>query len=514
MSQVTYRANLSAKSFPFLSQNWGRTVIVPQYDNTFSRQLTSQEDPDKDVGIPQIYYCHNVMPHSQGFQSIGYRTILTGAQGSGDYLNDIKYIQDSVTDLEVYIATSSTGDLWAYKGTGTWFKIYNPGLGSGTLYTAAVNGTTYIRYRGQDWTYDFGTDTLTAVVYTGLAVSSGAGICAAAGYLIVFDGTTVYWSSTISATDFVPSLITGAGSLSLEAAKGPIIFVKEHNLGFFIYTQNNVIAALYTGNSRYPFQFREIVGADGLDPSSGPNAVAADSNTTNQYAYTSSGLQAVSSTQAQTTFPEVTDFLSGKLYETYDEATRVFSTIDPGNSFFIRLNLIASRYLTFSYTPYASEAPSATEYTHVIVYDLVMSRWGKLKINHTAIFQHHFSASAKDNFGVLLKDGSIKTVDFDPEAANSSGVLMLGKYQFVRPRLLQLDEINVENVQPGATFDLYDLVALDGKNGVVQNYTTLENSGLYRKLAGRGIGINHSLVLTGSFFLTSLVLTFSIHGKR
>ena len=62
MSRITYRANLSAKSFPFLSQNWGRTIIVPQYDNTFNRQVTSSADVDADVGIPQIYYCHNVMP--------------------------------------------------------------------------------------------------------------------------------------------------------------------------------------------------------------------------------------------------------------------------------------------------------------------------------------------------------------------------------------------------------------------------------------------------------------------
>ena len=73
MAQITYRANLSAKSFPFISDNWGRTVIVPQYDNTFNRELSSQEDSDRDVGIPQAYYMHNVMPTAQGFQSVGWR---------------------------------------------------------------------------------------------------------------------------------------------------------------------------------------------------------------------------------------------------------------------------------------------------------------------------------------------------------------------------------------------------------------------------------------------------------
>src|ERR1700744_6157259 len=72
MAQVQYRANLSAKDFTFVAETWGRTVVLKSFDQNFSRQVVSATDPDKDIGIPQIYYCHNVMPASGGFQSIGY----------------------------------------------------------------------------------------------------------------------------------------------------------------------------------------------------------------------------------------------------------------------------------------------------------------------------------------------------------------------------------------------------------------------------------------------------------
>lgn len=84
MAQITYRANLSAKSFPFLSENFGRSVMVGQYDNNFVRQVVSPEDQDKDIGIPQLYYCHNVMPASSGFQSVGYTGILPPIPGVTD----------------------------------------------------------------------------------------------------------------------------------------------------------------------------------------------------------------------------------------------------------------------------------------------------------------------------------------------------------------------------------------------------------------------------------------------
>ena len=53
MAQVTYRANLSAASFPFIALNFGRSVIVKAYDNNYLPSVSSKEDADKDTGVPQ-----------------------------------------------------------------------------------------------------------------------------------------------------------------------------------------------------------------------------------------------------------------------------------------------------------------------------------------------------------------------------------------------------------------------------------------------------------------------------
>jgi len=34
----------------------------------FNRQVQSTEDTDKDRGIPQIFYGHNIVPTGQGFR--------------------------------------------------------------------------------------------------------------------------------------------------------------------------------------------------------------------------------------------------------------------------------------------------------------------------------------------------------------------------------------------------------------------------------------------------------------
>lgn len=513
MSQVTYRANLSAKSFPFLSENWGRTIIVPQYDNTFSRQLTSQEDPDKDVGIPQVFYCHNVMPHSQGFQSIGFDTVLTGTQVGTNQFTEIHYIKDPASSKEVYIARDVDYDLWQWTGTGGWTSA---AAGAGGLLTfATVNGITYIHDSANDWYYDFPTDALVAAVYTGLGAGPFVGICESAGYLIFYDLDTIYWSSTLSPLDFTPSLITGAGSLSIEVAKGQIVYAQTHDLGFIVYTAGNAVISVYTGNSRYPFSFREIVGSDGIEVERGGAVVASDANTTNQYAYTLSGLQAISSSQSKSIFPELTDFISGSLYEDYDYATSIFTSTALTVPMVKQVAMIANRYLVISYAQRNGEVGSTpTIYQYALIFDAVNLRWGKIKTPHVDCFQHEFGATARKSIGFLTHEGTITTINFSPRLLNSQGVLALGKYQFIRSRLLQLDEINIENIEQGSNFSIYDLVALDGKNAVATPVTQLSSTGQYRKYGSRAVGINHSLVCKGSFNLDSLVLTFNVHGKR
>jgi hypothetical protein len=504
MSQITYRANLSAKTFPMISQNWGRSVIVPQYDNTFNRQLVSKEDTDKDVGIPQIFYCHNVMPHQQGFQSVGYTTIFAGL-GSG-YIFQSTFLLRNVSGNSAYLGITSDGK--AYKQVnGAWTFLIQ--LANPYITTAYVSGTTYLYVSAVGcYKYNFTTNTLDPVTLSGLNTLNILGITYSAGYLIAWSVNSIAWSSTVDPTDFVPSLITGAGSGGVESARGAIIGCVAHTQGFIIYTSNNAVVAKYSGNSRYPFNLVEIVGSGGLANLSN---VTFDANTGNHYAYTTSGLQLVSTTQTQTYLTELTDFISGKLFEDYDEDTEVFSATVLTDSLQKAVTLISDRYLVISY--------GISSLTHALVYDCIDKRWGKLKIPHVQCFEYQVPAVGvievpRQSIAFLQLDGTIKVVDFSVTSLSSNGVIALGKYQFVRQRLLQLDEIILENVQPNASFSVYNLVALDGKNGVKSVPYLAESNGLYRKYTTRDIGTNHSLVFKGGFSLVSLVLLFNIHGKR
>jgi hypothetical protein len=576
MAQVTYRANLSAKSFPFISDNWGRTIIVPQYDNTYSRAVASNSDADQDIGIPQIFYCHNVMPTAQGFQSVGYSTVLNPAAVS-TFLRT--FLLRAPGDTKAYLGITSTGQFYINTGTGWVLKGTYP---AGAFVTVAyVSGISYIYIDTYGCIrYNFSTGAFVAVTLTGLSTTNVKGIASSTGYLIAWSkpiagvsktftttqdspiltgvdtsgialyqavtgpdipdgcyvidivantsitlnnpatnsasGTYVFaelpaslaWSSTLDPTDFTPSLATGAGGGAIEAAKGAITFCADHALGFIVYTATNAIAALYSNNFRYPFNFKEIVSAGGV---TSPELLAIEADSGNHYAYTSSGFQLISTARAQTVIPELTDFIAGGVFEDYDETTDTFIQTNVTTAMAKAVNIISDRYLLVSY--------GLTSLTHTLVFDLAQKRFGKFKIPHVSTVEYQLPSVAtaetpRRSIGFLQADGTVRVVDFTPQAANSSGVIALGKYQFVRSRLLQLDEIQVENVILPATFQCIAFSALDGKNTQKYTPTLLDQAGKLNTYGARINALNHSLVFKGSFQLNSLILTFSLGGGR
>lgn len=576
MAQFTYRANLSAKSFPFLSQNWGRTIIVPQYDNAFNRQVTSPEDSDADAGIPQIFYCHNVMPTASGFQSVGHKEVL-GA-GPASNLETVDILRDA-GDSKVYFSVAADGKFYVNDGSGWVYKITKP---AGRLITTAyVSGINYIYVEGDGcYKYDFASGTFLSVPLTSLDASNVKGITGAVGYLIAWstpltgssktfnltiddpvilgsdtsglrinqpvsgtdipDGTTIIaispgvsvtlsnaptatvvgelltflgvdngvaWSSAIDPTDFTPSRITGAGGGSVEGARGAITLCVAHTLGFIAYTTSNAVAAIYSNNSVYPFNFREILSSGGL---ASRDLVAYDANTGNHYAYTTSGLQLVGTSATQTIFPEATDFIAGKLFEDYDEVTKQFVQTRLTSTMAKKLNVISDRYLVISYGVYSL--------THAIIYDISMKRWGKIKKSHVATIEYQLPSPGiteipKQSLGLMDASGILSVVDFSAYASSAQGVIALGKYQFVRARLLQMDEIVVDNVMEQSSFSCTLLSALDGKNNVVSPVQKLYENGLTATYGARAEGINHSLVFQGNFQLNSVVLKFNLGAK-
>lgn len=576
MAQFGYRANLSSKSFPFISANWGQTVIVPQYDNAFNPNLVSDTDEDRDVGIPQAFYMHNVFPTAQGFQSVGYTQVLDPVGGVSNFIL-CELIRDA-SGSKAYIGITASGQFYINEGLGWIYKLTVP---VAAISIAFVSGITYIYVANHGcYRYDFASDVFVSVTLTGLEPTVVGGIVGAVGYLIAWQslipevtlsftttlgsdvltgasttgivinqvvsgsgiptGSTVVlinpgvsitisqvatasatvnltfeampaavaWSSVIDPTDFTPSLITGAGGGAIEGARGVIVFCAAHTLGFIAYTTHNAVSAVYSNNARYPFSFREILSSGGLISS---DLIAYDANTGNHYAYTTSGFQLVSTASCQTIFPAVTDFISGRLFEDYDETTKSFSRTVLSNSLKKKLTVISDRYLVISY--------GITSYTHALVYDISQKRWGKFKVNHASVFEYELISPIiteipRQSIAFLQSNGTVLIVDFSPYLSSSSGVIALGKYQLVRSRNLILDEIFIENIYDKQTFDLTILSSFDGKSTFQVNPIVIDQSD---EIIHYGVGQearNHSLICKGNFHLTSLSMRFHLGGKR
>jgi hypothetical protein len=517
MAQSVYRANLSAADFPLVTSFQGRTSIASGIDQNFNRQLVSRQDKDKDVGIPQPLYMHNVMPTSSGLQSVGFE-LKNAAPTTPDTTNEIDNIYElrDAQGRRAYYTHTKTGYDWLLiSGSGVWERINAVPTYPNTIVSVGfVAGITYIYLSNVGCFYfDFDTKVMVSSPLAGLTPSTILGITAVQGYLIAYSVDTVSWSSTISASDFVPSLSTGAGGGSVEGVSGKIVTCQPAPLGFIIYTQSNCVLAQYSGNIRYPFNFRAIVGGGGL---SDPALVVNSADAGDLYAYTTSGLQSISGIKANTVFPEITDFLAGQVFEDFDVVTRKLIRTQLSVILKKKLSYISDRYLIISY--------GINELTHAIVYDTALLRFGKIKYTHVAAFEYQILSTEvietpKKSLAFLSANGDIYTVDFSQSANVTDSVFILGKVQYTRQRLLTLDTIEIENVSPDSSLAVYDLVALDGKTYSEIPTTKLVSESfvedsLVRKYGLRATAINHSILFIGRFFATTIILTFHNSGNR
>lgn len=513
MSQILYRANLAAASFPFIAENFGRSVIISGPDQNYNR--VTDTGVDKDAGIPQIYYCHNVLPVTEGLQSIGYNTLISPISPSEVSCTKVYQLRDSAERKAFFSHTLDGRNLISLSPFYSWIETTNiPAATSPTIEVsvAYIQGETYIYFSNVGcYRYDFATNSLVLVTLISLVPASISGITSAYGYMVAVSDTVVYWSSTTNPLNFNPVVPSenGAGSAAILSAKGKFTAAIPTSYGFLLFTTNNAIAAYYSGNAAYPFNFQELLSSGGLASKS---LVSFSSNSAELYAYTTSGLQVFSTQKAETILPELTDFIAGAYFEDFSETTLTFTRQQLSTTLLKKLTLISNRYLVISY--------GILELTHAIVYDLVQQRLGKLKVTHTDCFEWSILApevteTPKRSIAFLLKTGEVKIVDFDVADEYANGVLILGKFQYVRQRLIQLHEVELENVRITTNFKLYDMANMDGKESTtLQEYTLTSASNAYRRYVGRKTAINHSLIFKGAFQLTSLVLNFSVGGSR
>jgi len=498
VSDIAHRVDLTESSFPLLTEELGQTVLVPNIRGRESREERNQ---------PQLYYCHNVVPKDRGIGSVGFISVLA-AVPSVTTFSEPRVIFSSSRN-RIYLALTTDGNIYssALSASPVWQRVSSTqnfvgrGIAIGT-----VNGISYIYFSNLGaFTCLESNNSLVSAPLTGINLANSLGVVASSGYLVVYTEDALAWSSTVDPTDFTPSDITGAGGANVSEIEGKITFCLPNSTGFIIYTETNSVSATFSGNKRFPFKFKAIDNSKGAE---NIEFAAYEANSAEHFVYSKAGLQSLNSRRATTLLPELTDFLSGKVFEDFDEDTDSFVITELTSSMLKKLKLIASRYLVISY--------GVTTYTHALIYDISLKKMGKLKITHVDVFEYinDQEETAKESVAFLLASGEVKLLD-SSSTATSSGVAIFGKFQYIRNRLLELSHVKVQTVKSTDTFSITDLVSLDGdtvSSKVLGTIGTL--AAKYRKYYFRTFGINHTLVLKGKFNLFTLALSFKSRGKR
>ena len=543
--QYKFLAKLTSASFPLSKDFQARTVLVGRLDqNPISSSNTDQSKSilEKEDNAPEVLYMENVLPTLHGYKSVSFDTITEdyvdlGVGETFTYAISLRTITTSAI-----LGITSTGRALLFSGTGfnIWEDITPVGATGSDITTAFVQGTLYICYANFDvFSVDLVNKQMVSVSLLGITKSNIIGITQSNSYLIIHDGQTIYWSSPLNPLDFVPSLITGAGSGIPLGLKGSIIKLEEIQNGFAIYSSTNIAVAVYSGNIRYPWIFAEANNSSGI---ANISAVSTSGDDGTNYAWTAAGLLKVSVRGCNPFLPEVTDFLTSRLWEEFDIDSAEFSTEFLTDDLNIALTFVSARYLIISY--------GRADYEYALIYDITLRRLGKIKLDHIAVIDFTLSSqkdfatfnalaaitfndlantpfselyaftqaptSPKKTIAFVNSNGGIKLANFDIGDFTSTSVLVLGKYQLVREKLITVQEIDVEGVYPdNDNFSLKILPSLDGKNFDPELVPYLaNNSGLLRSYLSLVTARNFSLIISGSFNLTSLQIAISTHGNR
>ena len=503
MAQRYYPVDLTLGNFPFISTDKSRTVMITGEGNLAGRNK-----------IPNVLYGHNILPTDVGYESIGYSTRVpsTSIDTSTEYFTEV-FIAYDLEGTKKYLAFTTLGNAYTLlPSAAEWVPVGNS-ITTGTfdvnkVSIGNVQSVSYICYAGEAVYTLTAANLFSEVTLTSIDISQVVTAIGASGYLILCTKDAVAWSSTIDPTDFTPSDITGAGGGNVADTAGDILFSSLSAYGFFIYTEGNVITATYTGNSNYPFKLSQLSNSSG---GISFELTTHDSNYKYQFAYTKAGLQSVSYNAAETTLPEVTDFLSGKVIEDYSVSTNSFTQTEVA---FIhkRLTLVASRYLIASYGD-----PSLPYYTHALVYDIALEKLGKLKADHVTVFEALLTQPeiSKESIGLVSLDGTVRTVE-PSVSATADGVIILGRLQYSHSRMFKLLGIELENLATGDNITVGSLPSFDGKNTtyVASNGSVSPVEDFVRTYNFMGTSKNVSIVINGRFNLTTALIIYALAGRR
>lgn len=514
----------------------------------------SGADADTNIGIPQIIFCENVMPSSYGYQSIAFDTAIQST-GNADFDNAF-YLRDAGEARTLFVpgVVGTTCKRYTYdQSTNIWSSSSKTIPDSAKITVANLKHRTFVHAAFDDefWEWNAGWSNVTL---TGLTAANIQGLVSANAYLIAYDYDTIYYSSVSDPTDFLPSLITGAGSQKILANKGRIKVCQPIDDGFIIYTTENAIIARFSGNIRFPWVFKEIKNSSGTETQEHTTSAG---NGSNYFHYSTDGMMVLGPIKTEQEFPTLNEFLSARKIEAFNSTTNKIDITFLTNKPNIKITYIASRWLVISY--------GQTTLTHALIFDTSLKRWGKVRLDHVAAFE--FSGNpgtagstvalkwsqlagtwAQQNntwaeygaiisggsgslnvpyrsLGFLRADGQVKVINFDYANTNDDAIAMLGRIQFMRDRRFTLQEIWAEVIKRIANVNNLEVWSShDGKSIAKKIIPYLEPIKIINALAqgsdetmhwkSKIEAQSHTLVFKKNFNLNTVIARGTLGGKR
>lgn len=570
MTIARYKVALNPARFPLVSTKGSRAVFIPGLDSApRTPEAFMGSAVSADYNMTQVLYAENVVPLAEGYGSVNYVNRIAATVNS-DFSNMFP-LRDADENAVLY--SPSAGKNYVYDPVaGAWesntiasiFPTLTLASGSTTPQNARVSyayvsGYTFICYSklisttGVDMSimyWEPGTSALTAAtaLVTDIPFDAGTidGIASSSGFLIVWSGIEIAWApwslglGVFSFNRYYEADLSGAGLSTPEDVKGPFRAIVGVAGGFLAFTDKNCIAASYHAqNVAFPWLFREVAGAGGIESY---EQLTVEGALGVVYAYTTAGFQKITLNSATQIQPQLADFITGRQYETYDTASHVLTTISSTNDLYTKVTNIGNRYIAISY----GLAPLAYEY--ILLYDLYLERWGKLKFAHVDCFNYvyvpsnssltyaaaaaiMYSDMATDSYGstravsagdlvaaphslgILTANGAIYLANWDTtvKSVGDVGVLVIGRVQVSRSRQTQLNRIEAEGLYSGniSVIPSYDGRSLNAAIPLVE----ISRVGDYY-LGGTMIDCkNFNMAIVGTFDLSTVIVETNTSGQ-
>jgi len=531
MSTTDLRISLS-EDFPFLYRDAERTVLVPDLDQIPRFQNWNQ---------PRLLFAENVLPIQRGLLSVQFQDLIPGSEETD--FDQAVILRDTNENATLFVPAKGKNYVLNIS-TGVWTSSL-PFAPTHLLFTYGnTQGRSFVFYEKEKlFEYDGTTNSLvdrtaSLVLPTGTTVADIRGIGAAGNYLLLFTEIEILWSNPSDPLNFDSSLNNGSGKQIPEDVRGAISCILPISGGAIIYTVRNAVAAYFTNNAATPFAFRGIDNSGGV---ANHNQVAAESQDTVQYVFGSGGIQRVSLAKAEGWSPELTDFLTSGRYEVWDYDNHEIVESHIANYFAVRTAIVSQRFLVISY------GPTPDTYTYALIYDTLLQRWGKVKVDHVDCFSYPYpnisgdlsyeqlfvdyaglgdasyadlgvgvlsTSPPKKSIAFLDNSGGVKILVADYSSRSEQGVAVIGQIQHNRGNFTTVHEVELEGVDGTSNPVVVALVSVDGKNlNRVDQYTPGETTNEYQLYYGSSTGKNVAIAVQAAFQLTGFLVRVAKGGK-